>query len=79
MIGSSHEGVHTAVTAMKTPIATITHPAITLKIGLASQAESDVAVAPRPTNTNVNPATKRPVMPTTRRIDTLPSESSCME
>ena len=79
MIGSSHDGVQTAVMAMNSPMATITQPATTVNTGVASHEEIDVAVAPRPTNTIVKPRTNRPVIPTTRRIDTLPSESSCIE
>jgi hypothetical protein len=79
MIGTSQDGVQTAVIAMKSPIATITQPAMTVNTGVASHDEIDVAVAPRPTNTKVNPRTNRPVIPTTRRIDTLPSERSCIE
>ena len=54
-------------------------PATMLKTGRASSDDIDVAVAPRPTNTAVNPSTNKPVIPTTRRIDTSPSESSCIE
>src|SRR5665811_646630 len=77
--GVSHSGVHTAVTAMNRPIRTMTHPAMMLNTGFDRNDDSEVAVAPSPTNTRVKPRTNRPVMPVTRRIETLPSDRSCIE
>ena len=41
MIGTSQDGVQTAVIAMKSPIATITQPAMTVNTGVASHDGGD--------------------------------------
>ena len=79
MKGSSAWGAHTAVKAMNSPITMITHPATIVNTCRFRIAEMEVAVAPRATNTALNPSTNNAVMPTTRFIETSPSESSCIE
>jgi len=77
-IGINHVGVQIAVIAMKRPIAMMTQPAMTVKIDWLRNEDRLVAVAPRATKTAVNPRTNSAVRPTTRFIDTLPSDNSCM-
>ena len=72
------QGVQTAVMAMNRPIAMMTHPAMVVKMLWFRKPERDVAVAPSPTKTAEKPSTNRPVRPTTRRIETLPSDNSAM-
>ena len=79
MNGNSACGAQTAVKAMNSPMTMITHPATIVNTCRLRIAESDVAVAPRATNTALNPNTNSAVMPTTRFIETSPSDSSCSE